>query len=102
MGGLSAAEVGQAPGWLFVLIGLSIGFIAVAFVLVATDRTASSLASGLSLGVRGMTTKEIWSRSRGWRPMLLVTGYLAALTLVVAGLLFLIRLAGGVVQANIG
>ena len=39
-------------------------------------RWLAEFATGLRLGLRGLVEKELRTRSRGWRPMWLLTGYL--------------------------
>ena len=58
--------------------------------------------AGLALGLRGMVAKEMRSRSRGWRPMWLLTFYLVALTAVVAGFPGLVGGVGGTVYPTLG
>ena len=58
--------------------------------------------AGLALGVRGLVAKEMRSRSRGWRPMWLLTFYLAALTVVVAGFPALLGGIGGTISPTMG
>nr|MDA8217790.1 hypothetical protein [Dehalococcoidales bacterium] len=41
--------------------------------------------AGLALGLRGLVAKEMRSRSRGWRSVILLTAYLCALTGGLAG-----------------
>jgi ABC-type transport system involved in multi-copper enzyme maturation permease subunit len=43
--------------------------------------------SGLALGVHGIVGKDVRSRTRGWRPMLVLTVYLILLTVGVVGVL---------------
>ncbi len=45
--------------------------------------------NGLKLGLQGIIAKELRSRSRGWRSVAMLTGYLIALALGVAGFLAL-------------
>ena len=42
------------------------------------------LTSGLVAGLRGLVVKEMRTRSRGWRSMWVLTGYLALLSGAVA------------------
>lgn len=62
----------------------------------------SAFASGLYFGVRGLVRKELRTRSRGWRPMWLLTAYLGLLTLAVAGFLALLERGSGGLPARIG
>lgn len=66
------------------------------------ERRLAKLGSGLAIGVRGLVAKEVRSRSRGWRSMWLLTGYLAGLALAVAGFLALVVRAGGTVFPALG
>jgi ABC-type transport system involved in multi-copper enzyme maturation permease subunit len=64
-------------------------------------RWLAEFATGLRLGLRGLVEKELRTRSRGWRPMWLLTGYLGALTLAVSGFLALtVRTSGTVPPAE--
>ncbi|MFZ5827699.1 MAG: ABC transporter permease [Bacillota bacterium] len=58
--------------------------------------------NGLKLGLSGLLSKELRSRSRGWRSVWLLTGYLGALALGAAGFLTLAHQAGQPVRANVG
>ncbi|TAK36261.1 MAG: ABC transporter permease [Chloroflexota bacterium] len=60
------------------------------FYLTTSGRIFPAFGRGLMLGLRGLLAKELRSRSRGLRPLLLLTGYLAALTLGIVGFLTLI------------
>jgi ABC-type transport system involved in multi-copper enzyme maturation permease subunit len=44
---------------------------------------------GFAWGLRGLVAKEVRNRSRGWRPVAVLTGYLVALTAAVGGYLAL-------------
>lgn len=57
---------------------------------------------GLILGLRGLVAKELRSRGRGWRPVALLTAYLGALALAVAGFLALTGQSGGTIQPTTG
>lgn len=54
------------------------------------------------IGVRGILSKEIRSRSRGLRPMLLLTFYLGVLTLAVLAVLGLSETASGGITRQLG
>ena len=62
----------------------------------------AEFGAGLALGLRGLVAKEMRSRSRGWRPMWLLTAYLLALTAVVAGFLSLIERGAGTLHPAMG
>jgi ABC-type transport system involved in multi-copper enzyme maturation permease subunit len=87
--------------WVALLAGVLVLLVAGTF-LVSRGQSWSDFRSGLALGLGGLLSKELRSRSRGWRPMLLLTGYLLALTLAVAGFLALMEQAGGAIQPTIG
>ena len=59
-------------------------------------------AAGLALGVRGIVGKEIRSRTRGWRPMLVLTFYLLVLTLVVVAVLAISVASSGIISPSLG
>src|SRR5882672_527968 len=61
-----------------------------------------SVVGGLALGVRGIVGKEVRSRSRGWRPMLLLTFYLVVLALVVVTVLGVAVAQTGTISPNLG
>jgi ABC-type transport system involved in multi-copper enzyme maturation permease subunit len=61
-----------------------------------------SAVAGLALGVRGIVGKEVRSRSRGWRPMLLLTFYLAVLALAVVTVLGVAVAQTGTISPNLG
>lgn len=90
-----------ASDWVPILVGLALILGALLF-LIARSVTSAEFRAGLTLGLRGLLGKELRSRSRGWRPMWLLTGYLAALTLAIAGLLALMGRAGGTISPTIG
>ena len=58
-------------------------------------RAVAEPTTGLLLGLRGLVRKELRTRSRGWRPMWLLTAYLGLLTVAVAGFLALAERGGG-------
>lgn len=58
--------------------------------------------NGLKLGLSGLLAKEFRSRSRGWRSVMLLTGYLGALALGAAGFLSLTTRNGQPIPPNIG
>ncbi len=59
-------------------------------------------ASGLALGVRGVVGKEVRSRTRGWRPMLVLTVYLLVLTLAVVAVLGVAVSSSGTISPGLG
>ena len=83
------AEPGPPLFELAILAAL-VGVAALALYLTFSGRIFPEFGRGLRLGLRGLFLKELRSRSRGWRPALLLTGYLTALALGVAGLLLLV------------
>ncbi len=70
--------------------------------LFALGRASREARSGLALGLLGLLGKEVRSRGRGWRPVLILTGYLGLLTVGVAGFLALLGRAGGVISPAFG
>jgi ABC-type transport system involved in multi-copper enzyme maturation permease subunit len=58
-------------------------------------RAIAEPTTGVLLGLRGLVRKELRTRSRGWRPMWLLTAYLGLLTVAVAGFLALAERGGG-------
>jgi ABC-type transport system involved in multi-copper enzyme maturation permease subunit len=88
--------------WVGLLIGVALFLGVVLYLAVRRPHSLKAFAAGLLLGVRSLLAKELRSRSRGWRPMWLLTGYLSALTLAVAGFLALAGQAGGTVSPNLG
>jgi ABC-type transport system involved in multi-copper enzyme maturation permease subunit len=61
-----------------------------------------SVVGGLALGVRGIVGKDVRSRTRGWRPMLLLTFYLAVLALAVVAVLGIAVAQTGTISPNLG
>lgn len=57
---------------------------------------------GLSLGVRPLVDKELRARSRGMRPVVILTVYLLALALGATGALYLMVKQGGAVDSQLG
>jgi ABC-type transport system involved in multi-copper enzyme maturation permease subunit len=94
----SVPEVGVPTSWIVAFAGL-VGLLVVGAALALRN---AEFRRGLALGLGGLVAKELRSRSRGWRPMLVLTGYLAALTVGVAGFLALMGQASGVVFPNVG
>jgi ABC-type transport system involved in multi-copper enzyme maturation permease subunit len=70
--------------------------------VIPRDSWLAGFWRGVALGTRGLVSKEIRSRSRGWRPAILLTGYLVALMVGVTGFLFLFGEANGMVPPSIG
>ena len=60
------------------------------------------LTSGLAAGMRGLVVKEMRTRSRGWRSMWVLTGYLALLSGAVAVYLAIMLSATGTYPAASG
>ncbi len=58
--------------------------------------------AGLALGGSGLLGKELRSRSRGWRPAWLLTGYLLVLAAAVTGFLTLISRTSGTIPPTLG
>lgn len=58
--------------------------------------------NGLKLGLQGLLAKEMRSRSRGWRSLLILTGYLGALALGAAGFLSIAVRNGEALRPNVG
>jgi ABC-type transport system involved in multi-copper enzyme maturation permease subunit len=56
----------------------------------------------LLLGVRGIVGKEVRSRTRGWRPMLVLTVYLLLLTLAVVAVLGIAVTSSGTISPTLG
>lgn len=81
------------------VVGGVILILAAFFYLTTSGRIFPSFGRGLMLGLRGLLAKELRSRSRGLRPLLLLTGYLAALTLGIGGFLALISQADSIPPA---
>lgn len=65
-------------------------------------RALAEPAGGFLLGVRGLVRKELRTRSRGWRPMWLLTAYLGLLAAAVAGFLALVERGSGGIPPRIG
>lgn len=95
-------EAASTLDWIPVVAVAAVVILGTLFHLFGRGRTSAEARAGLILGLRGLLGKELRSRSRGWRPMLLLTGYLAALTLAVAGFLALMARVGGVVSPTLG
>ena len=58
--------------------------------------------SGLAIGVQGIVGKDVRSRTRGWRPMLVLTIYLIVLTLGVVGVLGITVSSWGAIYPTLG
>lgn len=58
--------------------------------------------NGLKLGLHGLLAKELRSRSRGWRSILMLTGYLLALALGAVGYLSIAVPSGEPVRPTVG
>ena len=87
--------------WVMVLAGTLV-LLLVGVFLLSRGQNWAEFRSGLALGLGGLASKELRSRSRGWRPILLLTGYLLALALGIAGFLALMEQAGGAVSPTVG
>ncbi len=102
-GGAGFAGEAALSGLDWALAGVAAVLLVVALIyLFARGRSSADSRIGLALGVRGLLAKELRSRSRGWRPIWLLSGYLALLTLSVVGLLGLMGMAGGIVSPAVG
>lgn len=97
----SATDTASIIYWIGAMVALVALLVAILY-LVTGGKVLAEFRMGLLLGVRGLISKEMRSRSRGWRPMWLLTGYLGALTAGVAGFLVLMEKAGGVISPTIG
>lgn len=94
--GLDPTLVGAVAGsGVLVILGL-------VWYLVVRGRSVGDLWSGLILGFRSLLAKELRTRSRGWRPPVLLTFYLGMLSLAVAGFLAVVFRASGTVQPVTG
>ena len=80
----------------------AIAILCLAWYLVVRGNSLASLWTGLILGFRGLLAKELRSRSRGWRPPVVLTFYLGMLSLAVAGFLAVVFQASGTVQPITG
>lgn len=97
--GMPAQE--PAVSWIAIALGVLVT-LGLVYYLAGRGQASADSRSGLMLGLRGLVAKELRSRSRGWRPMWLLTGYLGALTLGVAGFLALVARAGGTIPPTMG
>jgi len=96
-----AESIPAGPDWTPIAIGVAILLVALGY-LVARSVMSAEFRTGLALGLGGLMGKELRTRSRGWRSMVLLTAYLGALTLGVAGFLALITRVGGVISPATG
>src|SRR4051812_43489881 len=64
--------------------------------------SAISVSNGLALGVRGILGKEVRSRTRGWRPMVVLTVYLLILTVAVVMVLGVAVSSSGTISPWLG
>jgi ABC-type transport system involved in multi-copper enzyme maturation permease subunit len=100
LAGPEVSAGGPPLGWpllgaaLLVLLGLA--------ALIARGQSSREVVLGLRLGLSGLVAKELRSRSRGWRPAVLLTGYLLLLSGGVLGFLYLVRLGMGVIPPTLG
>ncbi len=100
-GAYPVTETSSSLSW--ILVGIVVVFLLFALVyLFGRGRSSAESRAGLMLGLRGLLSKETRSRSRGWRPVWLLTGYLGMLTLAVSGFLALMGAVGGVVSPMMG
>jgi ABC-type transport system involved in multi-copper enzyme maturation permease subunit len=97
---LGGTVEGPPLGWPL-LAGAAVLLVAL-LLLIARGQSAGDFLLGLRLGLSGLVTKELRSRSRGWRPVLVLTGYLLLLSGGVLGFLYLVRLGMGVVPPTLG
>ena len=58
--------------------------------------------AAVAIGVRGIVGKDVRSRTRGWRPMLLLTFYLAVLALTVVAVLGISVSSTGTISPGLG
>ncbi len=94
---------GPSFGTDWILSGAVFALVVVGVLLMlARGQSFSEFRLGLAVGVRGLVGKELRSRSRGWRPAVLLTAYLLVLSAGVAGFPALIERAGGVVSVAVG
>ena len=92
-----------AVDWL--AVGVVVGVLAallLAYYLSIGRQACARFATGLRLGLLGLLAKELRSRSRGWRPMWVLTFYLLVMAAGVAGFLALARKASGTVMPTTG
>ncbi|MHB0870220.1 MAG: ABC transporter permease [Chloroflexota bacterium] len=99
---LGAVESAPTVDWMPILVGFAVVLAVALYLLFGRGVASVEFRAGLLLGLRGLVAKELRSRSRGWRPAWLLTGYLAMLTLAVAGFLTLMARVGGVITPNVG
>lgn len=97
----TATDTSSIIYWIGGMVALVALSIAVLY-MVTGGRVLAEFRAGLLLGMKGLLSKEMRSRSRGWRPVGLLTGYLGILTAGVAGFLVLMERAGGVISPAIG
>jgi ABC-type transport system involved in multi-copper enzyme maturation permease subunit len=64
--------------------------------------SATSASNGLVFGVRGIVGKEVRSRTRGWRPMVVLTVYLMILTVAVVMVLGIAVSSSGTISPSLG
>lgn len=94
-------EMPNTMDWALIVVAALL-LLAAFFFFVARGRASAEARAGLALGVRGLLGKEIRSRNRGWRPVLLLTAYLGLLALAVIGFLRLMGMAYGTVSPTMG
>jgi ABC-type transport system involved in multi-copper enzyme maturation permease subunit len=99
-GPIVAVVEGPPLGW--PLLGATVLLLLGLLVLSTRGHSARDFALGLRLGLSGLVTKELRSRSRGWRPVVVLTGYLLLLSGGVLGFLYLVRLGMGVIPPTLG
>jgi ABC-type transport system involved in multi-copper enzyme maturation permease subunit len=91
---------GPPLGW--PLLGAAAVLLLGLLVLITRGQSPGEFMLGLRLGLSGLVTKELRSRSRGWRPVLVLTGYLLLLAGGVLSFLYLVRLGMGVIPPTLG
>ncbi|HEV8638912.1 MAG TPA: hypothetical protein VG370_32290, partial [Chloroflexota bacterium] len=91
---------GPPLGW--PLLGAAALLLLGLLLLITRGQSGRDFLLGLRLGLSGLVTKELRSRSRGWRPVVVLTGYLLLLSGGVLGFLYLVRLGMGVIPPTLG
>ena len=92
-----------APPSVSWLVAAGLGALLLVLLFLATrGQSWASFRTGLALGVQGLLAKELRARNRGWRPLLLLTGYLVMLSGAVVGFLYLVGQAAGIMPPTLG
>jgi len=95
-----AVVEGPPLGW--PLLGAALLLLVGLLALSTRGQSRRDFLLGLRFGLSGLVTKELRSRSRGWRPVVVLTGYLLLLSGGVLGFLYLVRLGMGVIPPTLG